>query len=272
VRQVLVNLVTNAVKFADRGGVTIEGGLVEESEGSVLVRFSVRDTGIGIPVERRQALFESFTQADASTTRRYGGTGLGLAICKRLVEMMGGEIGVESEEGAGSTFWFTLDLKKVSEGAAAGSGPAMLRKLPPEPASGVPPEDLHVLVAEDNAVNRTVVLRFLEKIGIHAEATVNGQEAIEALHRDRYDLVLMDVHMPVMDGLEATAHIREHPEWAELPIIALTASAMRRDRDRCLAAGMNDFLTKPVTLASLERTILKWASARGAGTERRESA
>jgi PAS domain S-box-containing protein len=271
-RQILLNLVTNAVKFTDEGSVTIEASIQEERDTSILVRFAIRDTGIGIPPDRQEGLFDAFTQADASTTRRYGGTGLGLAISKRLAEMMGGAIGIESEAGVGSTFWFTLLLER--QHAASPAGAEEDDASPAAAATGVPPgidtagrDRLRILVAEDNPVNRTVAVGFLKELGFTADAVTSGREAVAALEQRRYDLVLMDMHMPDMDGLEATACIRARPEWDALPIIALTASTVGRDRERCLAVGMNDFLSKPMNVAVLERVISQWLPVGESGHE-----
>jgi len=274
-RQVLVNLVNNAIKFTEAGSVTIGVSLDGENGGDVTVRFEVTDTGIGIPADRQARLFQAFTQADASTTRRYGGTGLGLAICRKLAAMMGGTIGLESEVGVGSTFWFTAVFKKqipaaqpeaADPGAAAETG--VTTRPPAAPAGGCLAAarrgSLRILVAEDNPVNQTVVLRFLQKMGFAADAVSTGAQALRALEDHPYDLVLMDVHMPEMDGLEATRAIRQSGRWPGLPVIGLTASAMQGDQDRGLQAGMDDYLTKPVSAHALEQAIVKWAPRRGA--------
>ena len=257
--QVLTNLVGNAIKFTERGEVTLYTALESQGDGTATIRFAVSDTGIGIRPEQVAALFSPFTQADASTTRRYGGTGLGLAISKELVEMMEGTIGVDSREGRGSTFWFTAVLRL---------DPAAQLRLPderedgrsraPRRGTGVG-HPARVLVAEDNPTNREVALAQLETLGYKADAVSNGAEAIEALERSRYGLVLMDCEMPVMDGFEATRRIRgSHPG---IPIIAVTADAMSGDRDRCLNKGMNDYLSKPVDLGQLADVLAKWLAS-----------
>jgi PAS domain S-box-containing protein len=259
VRQVLTNLVGNAIKFTDRGEVTLYTGLESQGDGTATVRFAIADTGIGIRPEQLAVLFSPFVQADASTTRRYGGTGLGLAICKQLVEMMEGTIGVDTEEGRGSTFWFTAVFGRSSE------QPASERKDESGVRAGATPRirtDARILVAEDNATNRDVILAQLQKLGYQATAVCNGAEAIQALQADAlehkgYDLVLMDCQMPVMDGFEATRHIRESTQ-AGIPIIAVTADAMSGDRDRCLSKGMNDYISKPVDLGALAEVLAKW--------------
>ena len=284
VRQVLTNLVGNAIKFTERGGVDVRIGSGErgEGEGQVL-RFSVRDTGIGISEEKRNLLFKKFTQVDASTTRQFGGTGLGLAISKQLVELMGGKIGVESREGEGSTFWFELPFA-----AAAGRPPE--RSSRPQAAAEVGLGGLKVLLVEDNDVNQEVALGMLEQMGVGVGVAHNGREAVEAVAREAYDLVLMDVQMPEMDGYEATRVIREREgngrggegmmehggkgkaersvqfsPPARLPIVAMTAHAMAGDREKCLAAGMDDYMAKPLRVEELRAMVGKWVRARVAG-------
>jgi len=239
-RQVLLNLVGNAVKFTRDGEVAIRLGVPSE-EG---LQFEVVDTGIGISGEARGQLFDAFTQADSSTSRRFGGTGLGLAISRRLVEGMGGEIGVESVEGEGTAFWFTIPLRPVvgepEDGAVAGEGG---ETVPPPVA-----RSLHLLLAEDNAVNRLVATKCVERLGHTVEAVGDGREALEAWQGGHFDAVLMDCQMPAMDGYQATAEIRrlEQEAGPRTPIIALTAHAMAGDRKRCLAAGMDDYVAKPL--------------------------
>jgi signal transduction histidine kinase/CheY-like chemotaxis protein/HPt (histidine-containing phosphotransfer) domain-containing protein len=263
-RQVLTNFVGNAIKFTERGEVTLYTALESQGDGTATIRFAVSDTGIGIRPEQVAALFSPFVQADASTTRRYGGTGLGLAICKQLVEMMEGAIGVDSREGRGSTFWFTAVLQLES---------AAQQQLPGEREDGrlgtprgIAPirTDARILVAEDNATNREVVLAQLQKLGCRADAVSNGAEAVEALQHGGYDLVLMDCQMPVMDGFEATRRIRETIQPG-IPIIAVTADAMSGDRDRCLSKGMNDYISKPVDLGQLADVLARWLPVSGAG-------
>ncbi|MGC2300550.1 MAG: PAS domain S-box protein [Acidobacteriaceae bacterium] len=252
-RQVLTNLMANAVKFTERGSVCLTVQLENLSAGKAMVRFAVTDTGIGIAPDKVPALFSPFFQADASTTRRYGGTGLGLAIAKQLVEKMGGVIGVDSNEGQGSTFWFT----------AAFESPAYPSDAEPhaeaDEAAAVIPMGYGetILVAEDNSTNREVILAQLRKLGYNAHAVPNGAEAVEALRNGNYALILMDCAMPVMDGYEATHRIRQssHPH---IPIVALTASAMAPDRDRCLAEGMDGYLSKPVELPRLAKVVARW--------------
>jgi PAS domain S-box-containing protein len=398
VRQVLVNLAGNSVKFTERGEVVVRVELIAEDQRTAALKFSVTDTGIGIPAPHLSRLFQPFTQVDGSTTRRFGGTGLGLAICKQLVELMGGEIGAESAVGEGSTFWFTVTLEKQPEGAArqafpsadiagrrilvvddfatnrqlvvallsqwgcrsaeASSSEEALRLLGDAAAARDPfdaavldmqmpdvdglmlgrqikanplvsgtalvmmtslgqrgdgqaardagfaayltkpvkrqhlhdglalalgrqadpaaaqaplitrhtiaeakarPGKARILVVEDNRVNQLVILAMLKKTGYSADAVANGREALAALPAGRYDLVLMDCQMPVMDGYEATLEIRKaEPPIRNLPVIALTASAMTGDRDRCLAAGMDDFISKPVTADAVAAVLERW--------------
>ncbi len=266
-RQILTNLAGNAVKFTQQGRVTVRVSRIAETAATSVIRFAVRDTGVGIPPEQREMLFEKFTQADASTTRRFGGTGLGLAISKQLAELMGGEIGVTSQVGVGSEFWFTVPLGR----------PAQAKSLTQEgvkPASPVGPSiapfpavlrrGARVLVAEDNVVNQDVALGILHKLGMRAEAVADGAEAVEVLKTVPYDLVLMDVQMPEMDGLEATRIIRDPQSPVlnhKVPIIAMTAHALQGDRRSCLQAGMNDYLAKPVSTQALAEALSTWLPA-----------
>jgi PAS domain S-box-containing protein len=250
-RQVLTNLVANAVKFTDRGRVEIEVRKCREEGKVVLVRFEVRDTGIGIPAESRGNLFKPFTQLDASITRQFGGTGLGLSIARNLVEMMGGEIGVESELGKGSCFWFTARFGLLPEGMGkGGTSSAAPAEVETAPLAVKAP----ILLVEDNPVNQRVALAMLKRLGYPAEMAGNGEEALKKLAERDYVLVLMDVRMPVMDGLEATRRIRDAASAVRdhrLPVIAMTAQAMKGDREICIEAGMDDFLTKPVSTEDL---------------------
>ena len=262
-RQILVNLLDNAVKFTSSGGVLVlveacsspplegsRGALVEDRR--VDLRFAVRDTGIGIAADSMDRLFRPFSQADSSTSRLYGGTGLGLAICHRLAQGLGGRIWVESEPGKGSTFWFTIrcragadlppQVPRESDGAGKIEG------------AGLSP--LRILVAEDNVINQKVALLLLERLGYAADVAADGEETLAALRRQRYDVILMDVQMPGMDGIEAARHIREEWPAEERPrIIAVTASALQEDRETCLSAGMDDFLSKPVLLEDLRMAL-----------------
>ncbi len=259
-RQVLLNLLTNAIKFTAKGEVALEVTASAESPAEVDLRFEVRDTGVGITADVQRALFQPFVQADLSTTRCFGGTGLGLAICRKLVELMGGKIGVHSEPGVGATFWFTIRLEKSralpslaggmppSSGQAPGSGQTALFHR------AVAARGLRALVAEDNAVNRKLATTLLHKRGFEVDAAVNGIEALARWERGGHALILMDCHMPEMDGYEATRRIRarEASEGrARVPIVAFTASVFDRDREACLCAGMDEFQAKPINVALL---------------------
>ncbi|MEM7788292.1 MAG: ATP-binding protein [Bacteroidota bacterium] len=250
VRQVLLNLLSNAVKFTDRGCVTVR----LDAPAPDRLRYAVQDTGIGIPADRREAIFEAFTQADASTTRRYGGTGLGLAISARLARLMGGRLGVESEVGVGSTF--SLDI------AASATDAADLQALATAVPKAAIPETLRILVAEDNAVNQRVVTKLLARLGAEDAAVVpDGEAALAALHEAAraeraYDVVLMDVQMPVLDGLEATRRLRAELSEAHQPAVwMLTANAMESDREVALAAGADGYLTKPIERDALASAL-----------------
>jgi PAS domain S-box-containing protein len=250
-RQVLDNLAANAVKFTERGHVSVRVGVEAETDQTVTVRCTVEDTGIGISADQMDRLFRSFSQADSSTTKRYGGAGLGLAISKQLVEMMGGQIGCESQPGQGSRFWFTATLGKSQEAPT------------PVEAAPVPRVECraggHILLAEDNEINRLIALRLLERAGYRARAVANGRLAVSEVLSGAFDAVLMDVHMPEMDGFEATAEIRRAENgYRHTPVIALTARAMTGDRERCLEAGMDDYLTKPVRKEQLIAVLDRW--------------
>ncbi|MCL6479435.1 MAG: response regulator [Peptococcaceae bacterium] len=253
-RQVLLNLTGNAVKFTDRGEVALRASLAGEDGNRVHVRFEVSDTGIGIPEEIQPHLFQPFTQADGSMTRRYGGTGLGLSISKHLVTLMDGEIGLQSVVGKGTTFWFTVSLKRCATEINIAPGTDLQGPLTaPEP-------NKLILLAEDNAANQKVALLLLKKLGYAAHAVSNGREAVEAVLRTPYALVLMDCQMPEMDGFEATSAIRraEAAGGRHTPIVALTAHAVEGERENCLAAGMDDYLSKPISLKQLGRVLKRW--------------
>jgi signal transduction histidine kinase/CheY-like chemotaxis protein len=257
IRQIVLNLAANAVKFTERGTVSIDVSRFDASH----VKISVIDSGIGISEEQLARMFRRFTQADSSTTRRYGGTGLGLAISKTLVELMGGTIGVHSQAGLGSTFWFTLPLGAAAQEESAASAP-LQDEIPLLVAAIVePPASGRLLLVEDNFVNQRVAVYMLAKLGHQADVAKNGREAIDMLSTSDYGLVLMDCQMPEMDGFEATRVIRDRASSVidhDIPVIAMTANAFPEDRARALASGMNDFLAKPVDRAVLANMIEKW--------------
>ena len=250
IRQVLINLIDNAVKFTYVGGVTVSVSSEPRAGGGVTVRFAVRDTGIGIERDKLDAIFEKFTQADASTTRRFGGTGLGLAICRQLVELMEGGIGVTSEPGRGSTFWFHLPLMAVEAAPAPG-----VPRVEPATEAGAGLRPYRVLVVEDNAINLKVACRMLEKVGCAVDVAENGAVAVQMVGGTAYDVVFMDCQMPVLDGYEATAAIRRLPDGGRTRIVAMTAHALAADRERCLAAGMDDYIRKPITVDEIRRAL-----------------
>ena len=256
-RQILTNLVGNAIKFTEKGEVEVGVALVEEGPSDCLLRFSVRDTGIGIAEDKIGILFNKFSQAEVSTTRRFRGTGLGLAISKQLAELMGGSVGVTSRKGEGSEFWLTVRLER-SLRPGSQSEEAQLQSQ----TTAFP--NARILIAEDNSTNREVALGMLRRLGLRADAVVNGADAVNALESTPYDLVLMDLRMPVMDGIDATRQIRNTQSAVlnhDIPIVAMTANAMKSHRDSCLAVGMNDFVAKPVSVAVLRDTLKKWLHA-----------
>lgn len=256
-RQILVNLLGNAIKFTDQGEVALRVRLDGPASTVVRLVFEVADTGIGIAPEQRSHIFAPFTQADPSTTRRFGGTGLGLAISSSLVKLMRGTIDVESELGKGSRFWFTIPFARPAESAAKPCSGGAPRQGPLRPLQ----RPLRILLAEDTPANQKLIVRILTKRGHSVEVAPNGQQAVELVRRQTFDLVIMDVQMPVMDGFQATAAIRALNGKGHLPIIAMTAYAMKGDQERCLAAGMNGYLSKPVNSRDLIETVERWALA-----------
>ena len=253
-QQALLNYATNAIKFTDQGQVTLRVTLAAEDARSALLRFEVTDTGIGIPPEAMAKLFSAFEQADNSTTRKYGGTGLGLAITRKLAELMGGEAGATSTPGDGSTFWFTARLKK-----GVTTGPV------PTPPAGEAETQLlrqhagkHILLVEDEPINREIAQLMLEEVGLQVTTAEDGAVALRLAAENTFAVILMDMQMPVMDGIEATQRIRQLPEGGDVPILAMTANVFIEDKQRCFAAGMNDFIPKPIKPQQLYTTLVGW--------------
>ncbi|QGG49444.1 GAF domain-containing hybrid sensor histidine kinase/response regulator [Heliorestis convoluta] len=257
-RQILINLVSNAIKFTIQGEVLIQITIESKDNDIMKVKFEVKDTGIGIKEEVIHNIFNPFIQADSSTTRLYGGTGLGLSISKQLVELMGGEIGVTSKIGEGSLFWFSIPYQTVAEPVHQNQ----VDSFDNGPAKTYPVWELEkpVLLVEDNQVNQKVALNLLSKMGLTVDIANNGLEAIHSLQKKEYDLILMDCHMPEMDGFQATEAIRkwESKKNQRTPIVAMTALAMQGDKDRCLRAGMDDYISKPIKLEQLIPVFERW--------------
>jgi two-component system, sensor histidine kinase and response regulator len=257
-QQCLLNYTANAIKFTEHGSIRLRAEVIEDAGDSVSLRFSVSDTGIGIPVEAQGRLFSAFEQADSSTTRKFGGTGLGLALTAKIAEAMGGTVGLSSAPGVGSTFWFSARLIKPTEISHSQPCPVTVKEAElRQHCSGA-----RVLLAEDEPINREIALALLNDVGLVADFAEDGEQALALAVRNNYDLILMDMQMPRMDGLKATRQIRQLPNREALPIIAMTANAFAEDRADCLAAGMNDFTSKPIDPDTLFAMLLKWLPRR----------
>ncbi len=244
IRQVLNNLIDNALKFTESGSVKLRASYAAAGTDASL-RFEICDTGIGLSEAQKARLFEPYAQADSSVGAKYGGTGLGLSIAKRLAELMGGDLGCESVEGQGSVFWFTVRLKQAAPDSKS-AAPSLIDEADIGPLAG------HVLIVEDNDVNQMLIQAYLDNFGLTHETAANGRVALEAMRTKRFDLVLMDIMMPEMDGIEATKHIRAMPEpVCKTPVVALTANAMKGDRETYLASGMDGYVSKPVGASDL---------------------
>lgn len=254
VRQVIINLLNNAIKFTHIGSVVLTVKVLAQNESAIKLKVEIKDTGVGIPEDSMTRLFERFSQADTSTTRKYGGTGLGLSICKKLIELMEGHIGVTSKEGLGSMFWFEIEFAKGEALRDQNRDNEEIVDVSDCPRL----EGIRILVAEDNVINQRVIMKNLEKMGLAADVVSNGMETLAALHKTPYSLVLMDCQMPEMDGYEATKAIRKDPLLARIPIIAMTANAIKGDKEKCLHAGMSDYVAKPINIRVLVETLAKY--------------
>ena len=258
IRQITGNLLSNAVKFTERGSVELHADAAESESGDLVLQLVVRDTGVGIPGDKLAHIFEKFTQADGSVSRKYGGTGLGLAITRKLVELHAGEIRVESEVGVGASFYVTLPSGVSINPARREHSEALQASALDRPLD----DGVRILLVEDNQVNQKVVCAILSKRGFEIAIASDGREALSKLEAGGFDLILMDVQMPVLDGLEATRLIRQDARWSGLPIIAMTAHAMNGDRERCLTAGMDGYIAKPVHPSDLVETIEQFLRVR----------
>ena len=256
IRQVLTNLIDNAVKFTPSGKITLDCKVVKNTKDYSEIKIEVKDTGIGISDVQQSAIFNRFVQADGSTSRKFGGTGLGLSICQQLTKLMDGDIGFESKIDKGTTFWIVLTLKKLSLSQAESLTNKYLK-------SEIKPIDATILVADDNQINQMVVQGMLEMYGIHVDLVDDGSQALKAILEKQYDMILMDCHMPIMDGYEATQKIRQLADknLKEINIVAVTASAMQGDKEKCLQSGMNDYLSKPIEFDSLHEILNRYLTS-----------
>lgn len=272
IKQIFYNLVGNAVKFTQQGSITITGELISENKDSLELSFHIRDTGIGIPPESLETIFEQFSQAEISTSRHYGGTGLGLALCRQFVQLMDGEIHVVSEYGQGSCFIFTVKLKKALAAESLLSTASENKQhsaqwIHPKPLNQESRVQPHVLVVEDNHINRIVAVNRLQKLGCLVASVDDGQQALDLLAHEKFDLVLMDCQMPILNGYSATAKFRQHEKQqgiktdARTLIVAMTANVMAQDKQKCLDAGMDDYLPKPIRTADLDRLMDRYQLA-----------
>jgi CheY-like chemotaxis protein len=270
-RQVVLNLVANAVKFTSEGAVTVAVTCLERTDEAALLRIEVSDDGIGIEASQLERMFEPFTQADVSTTRRFGGTGLGLAIARELTQLMGGRIGAESSVGHGSKFWVEVSLAVAAQAfAPAEATPA---PAPRDRRMALAEDAPIVLVVDDAPVNQIVAVRALQRCGCRSDVAGDGVEALKALATNRYDAVLMDCQMPEMDGYAATTELRRREAGARrVPVIAMTASTMKGDLERCIAHGMDDFLSKPIRHNALDEVIHRWIPSLAACEEKGQPA
>jgi CheY-like chemotaxis protein len=277
-RQVIVNLVGNAIKFTEQGQIVVQLEVMSEDADGLVLHYSVADSGIGVPKEKQQTIFQPFHQADGSTTRRFGGTGLGLAISSTLVQLMGGRIWVESQTNEGSVFQFTVRFGRADMAYAPQKNAPMEPPRHSLPAAMMPVDlpgrRLHVLLAEDNVVNQLLAASLLKRRGHRVTIVTDGQQALAAIAATAFDIVLMDVQMPIMGGLDATRSIRltESATSVHLPIVAMTAHAMKGDRERCLEAGMDDYMSKPLSPATLYEIVERVSEIGRAGSASTEPA
>jgi CheY-like chemotaxis protein len=252
----LINLIGNAIKFTERGDITVTVEELSRHADQICLQFCVTDTGIGISPAKQRQLFQAFSQADASVTRNYGGTGLGLVISKQLIEQMGGSIRLQSQEGVGSSFIFSVMLGITDLAGVRDSKPHSIPLFNNPEFQNL--RGARVLLVEDNEINRIVLVELLEKQGVQVDIAENGVEALSKLDHYHYDCVLMDVQMPIMDGFQATRCLKEVTALIDMPVIAMTANAMKEDRQKCLEVGMVDFISKPILPLTLYQVLSKW--------------